>query len=184
MSRDFRGAATAFVTSEPVAAEPPREFAFSDADFRSLAQFAHEQAGIALADSKRNRLQPLVTPPAGAWPDLVSPISRTSRRRSRRIGKFHQRDFDQPHQVFFREAHHFDHFARMSPCLSCKARTAPLVAALGLVGRLFDREEPYTIAVVLKHEIRDLDRHDVRILATDIDTVYVIGKGVRGEYQA
>ena len=36
---------------------------------------------------------------------------------------------------------------------------------------------------MLKREIRDLDRHDVRILATDIDTD-VIGKGVRGEYQA
>ena len=31
-----------------------REFAFSDADFRGLAQLAYEHAGIALADSKRN----------------------------------------------------------------------------------------------------------------------------------
>jgi hypothetical protein len=53
MSQGYRGAAAAFVTSES-AAGPSREFAFSNADFRSLAQFAYEQAGIALADSKGN----------------------------------------------------------------------------------------------------------------------------------
>jgi chemotaxis protein methyltransferase CheR len=44
-------------------------------------------------------------------------------------------------------------------------------------------EEPYTIAVVIKREVRDLERHDVRILATDIDTE-VLGRGARGEYPA
>ncbi len=54
MSHAYRGAAAAFVPNEVAAAELAREFAFSDADFRSLAQFAYEQAGISLADSKRN----------------------------------------------------------------------------------------------------------------------------------
>ena len=35
--------------------------------------------------------------------------------------------------------------------------------------------------MVLKREMRDIERHDVRILATDIDTE-VIGKGARGVY--
>ena len=42
-------------------------------------------------------------------------------------------------------------------------------------------EEPYTIAVVLKKEIPDILRHDVRILATDIDTD-VIARAARGVY--
>jgi chemotaxis protein methyltransferase CheR len=54
MSRDHRGTGAALAVSEPAVAEPAREFAFSDADFRGLVQFAYEQAGIALADSKRN----------------------------------------------------------------------------------------------------------------------------------
>ena len=48
-----RGTATA-LTFDRGAGEIIREFAFSDADFRSLAQLAYEYAGIALADSKRN----------------------------------------------------------------------------------------------------------------------------------
>jgi chemotaxis protein methyltransferase CheR len=182
MPQGYRGAAAAFVTSEPAAAEPPREFAFSDADFRSLAQFAYEQAGIALADSKRN---------------LV--YSRLSRR-LRALGLQTFREYREYLAAntselesfinaistnltkFFREAHHFDHFRTHV--------AVPFVqAAHGKVGRRLrvwsagcsTGEEPYTVAVVLKREIRDIDRHDVRILATDIDTE-VIGKGARGEY--
>ncbi len=39
---------------EFAAADVSREFEFSDADFRSLAQLAYQHAGIALSDSKRN----------------------------------------------------------------------------------------------------------------------------------
>jgi chemotaxis protein methyltransferase CheR len=182
MSKGLRGMAAGFAPSEPAAPEPQREFAFSDADFRSLAQYAYEQAGIALADSKRN---------------LV--YSRLSRR-LRVLGLQTFREYREhlasnPSELeafinaistnltkFFREAHHFDHFRTHI--------AVPFVqAAHGKVGRRLrvwsagcsTGEEPYTIAVVLKREIRDIDRHDVKILATDIDTE-VIGKGVRGEY--
>jgi chemotaxis protein methyltransferase CheR len=85
---------------------------------------------------------------------------------------------------FFREGHHFDHFRTHV--------AVPFVqAAHGKVGhrlRVWSAgcstgEEPYSVAVVLKREIRDIERHDVRILATDIDTE-VIAKGARGEYPA
>jgi chemotaxis protein methyltransferase CheR len=182
MSRNFRGAATAVSLSEPTTPEPAREFAFSDTDFRSLAQFAYEQAGIALADSKRN---------------LV--YSRLSRRlRVLKLSSFRQyREYlaaNAPElesfinaistnlTKFFREAHHFDHFRTHV--------AVPFVqASHGKSGRRLrvwsagcsTGEEPYTIAVVLKREMPDIDRHDVRILATDIDTE-VIAKGARGEY--
>jgi len=169
---------------ELVIAEPVREFAFSDADFRSLAQFAYQQAGIALSDSKRN---------------LV--YSRLSRRlRALGLTSFKQyREYLAANTgelenfinaistnltKFFREAHHFDHF---------RSHVAvPFVQdAHGAVGKRLrvwsagcsTGEEPYTIGVVLKREIRDLARHDVKILATDIDTD-VVAKGARGEYPA
>ena len=164
--------------------EPPREFEFSDADFRNLAQYAYDQAGIALSDSKRN---------------LV--YSRLSRR-LRALGMTAFREYREylaatPSELesfinaistnltkFFREAHHFDHFRTHV--------AVPFVqAAHGKMGQRLrvwsagcsTGEEPYSVAVVLKREIRDIDRHDVKILATDIDTE-VLGKGARGEYPA
>jgi chemotaxis protein methyltransferase CheR len=183
MLRDNASAA-ALAVRDVVVTEPAREFAFSDADFRGLAQYAYEQAGIALSDSKRN---------------LV--YSRLSRR-LRTLGMASFREYREylaatPAELegfinaistnltkFFREAHHFDHFRTHV--------AVPFVqSAHGKVGhrlRVWSAgcstgEEPYSIAVVLKREIRDIERHDARILATDIDTE-VLGKGTRGEYPA
>lgn len=183
MAQDNRSAAAAFANSGPAAADGDREFAFSDADFRGLAQVAYEQAGIALADSKRN---------------LV--YSRLSRRlRALGLTTFREyRDFLSENLAeresfinaistnltkFFRESHHFDHLR--SEVVGRFAKTH-----VGKPGRMrvwsagcSSGEEPYTIAVVIKKEIRDLERHDIRILATDIDTE-VLGRGSRGEYPA
>jgi chemotaxis protein methyltransferase CheR len=83
---------------------------------------------------------------------------------------------------FFRESHHFDHFRTHV--------AVPFVQqAHGKSGQRLrvwsagcsTGEEPYTIAVVLKREIRNPADQDVRILATDIDT-NVIAKGAAGEY--
>jgi chemotaxis protein methyltransferase CheR len=177
-----RKTATAIMAGEAAVAEPAREFAFSEADFRALAQFAYQQAGIALSDSKRN---------------LV--YSRLSRRlRALGLTSFRQyRDYLAANASelesflnaistnltkFFREAHHFDHL---------RTHVAAAFAQRGGAGRRLrvwsagcsTGEEPYTIAVVLKREIDDAHRRDVRILATDIDTD-VLGRAARGFYPA
>ncbi len=182
MSHGYRGAAAAPVTSDPAATEPAREFAFSDADFRGLVQIAYELAGIALADSKRNLVYSRVS-------RRLRALGLTSFRQYREYLTANASELESFINAistnltkFFREAHHFDHFRTHV--------AVPFVqASHGAVGRRLrvwsagcsTGEEPYTIAVVLKREIRDVDRHDVRILATDIDTE-VIAKGVRGEY--
>jgi chemotaxis protein methyltransferase CheR len=170
------------VTNDLTIPDANREFKFSDADFRSLAQFAYAHAGIALADSKRNLI-----------------YSRLSRR-LRALGQTtfkEYRDYLAENESelenfinaistnltkFFREAHHFDHFRTHV--------AVPFVQeAHGRSGQRLrvwsagcsTGEEPYTIAVVLKREIRNPADHDVRILATDIDT-NVIAKGAAGEY--
>ena len=181
VSNGTRNVAAAFASSESAAADSAREFAFSDADFRNLAQYAYDQAGIALADNKRN---------------LV--YSRLSRRlRALNMTTFREyREYlaATPSELeafinaistnltkFFREAHHFDHFrthvaAQFGQEHQPGGRRLRVWSAGCSTG-----EEPHTIAVVLKREIRDIHRHDVRILATDIDTE-VIAKGKRGEY--
>jgi hypothetical protein len=51
----IRGDAAALILTDNAAIAAPREFAFSDADFRDLAHLAYQHAGISLSDSKRNR---------------------------------------------------------------------------------------------------------------------------------
>lgn len=182
MRPNYGNAAAAFVSNEPAAADSSREFKFSDADFRGLAQYAYDYAGISLSDSKRNLI-----------------YSRLSRR-LRALGQTSFRDYRDYLAAneaelenfinaistnltkFFRESHHFDHlrtyvavpFAQAG--LRSPGRRLRVWSAGCSTG-----EEPYTIAVVLKREIRDIHQHDVRILATDIDTS-VIATGATGAY--
>ncbi len=176
------GAAVAFASVALPAIDTEREFNFTDADFQSLVKLAREHAGISLAESKRN---------------LV--YSRLSRRlRTLGLRSFQDyRDYLAANSAelesfinaistnltkFFREAHHFEHLR--THVAAGFAQTA--VRRPGARLRIWSAgcstgEEPYTIASVLKREIPDIHRYDVRILATDIDTE-VIAKGVRGEY--
>lgn len=182
MALAHRKMATAPASNDTAPVEPPREFAFSDSDFRALAQFAYEHAGIALADSKRN---------------LV--YSRLSRRlRSLGLSSFRQyRDYLAANSSelegflnaistnltkFFREAHHFDHFRSHVAAAFAQAGGSCRRLRVWSAG-CSTGEEPYSIAVVLKHEVDAVHRHDVRILATDIDTD-VLGKAARGLYPA
>ena len=178
LARSEAGAATA----APLVPEAPREFAFSEADFRSLAQVAYDYAGIALSDSKRNLL-----------------YSRLSRR-LRVLGLASFRDYrdylagndreiemfinsiSTNHTKFFREEHHFDHLRShlVLPFVQSAKASGNRRLRIWSAG-CSSGEEPYTIAVVLKREIHDLHSHDVRILATDIDTD-VLAKAERGEF--
>src|ERR1700736_2818424 len=161
-----RGAAAAL-------AAPLREFEFLEADFRSLAQIAREQTGIALSDAKR---------------DLV--YGRLSRRlRALGLLSFRQyRDYlegddgeqeierfinsiSTNHTKFFREEHHFTHFRTSVAQTFAQQDQKRAVRRLRVwAAGCSTGEEPYTIALVLRREIADMARHDVKILATDIDT--------------
>ncbi len=161
--------------------EAAREFAFSDADFRSLVQLAHEHAGISLSDSKRNLVYTRVSRRlralgftafkqyrdylAGNSGELESFINAISTNLTK----------------FFRESHHFDHFRShvAQPFLKASQRGDGRFRVWS--AGCSTGEEPYTVASVLKHEIPDGSRHDIRILATDIDTD-VLAKAARGVY--
>jgi chemotaxis protein methyltransferase CheR len=161
--------------------EAAREFHFSDADFRNLVQLAREHAGIALSDSKRNlvytrvsrRLRALgftafkqyrdyLAENAGELESFINAISTNLTK-------------------FFRESHHFDHFRGhvVQPFLRGAQRGDGRLRVWS--AGCSTGEEPYTIAAVLRHEIPTGSRHDIRILATDIDTD-VLAKAARGIY--
>jgi chemotaxis protein methyltransferase CheR len=166
--------------------EVTREFPFSDADFRKLAEFTYRHTGIALSDSKR---------------DLV--YNRLSRR-LRALGLSSFREYQEylegvdghdekerfinsvstNHTRFFREAHHFVHFRTHVAMPFAHAHRGSGSGRLRIWSAgCSTGEEPYSIALVLTAEIASAARRDIRILATDIDTE-VLAKGAHGEYSA
>src|SRR5258708_7141619 len=167
------------------AAAPQREFAFSESDFEFWAALAYERAGISLSDSKRNlvygrlsrRLRALGLTSFGEYREYLEGGD------GGEIERFIN-SISTNHTKFFREAHHFTHLR------SSVAETFAQQDQKRAVRRLrvwsagcSTGEEPYTIALVLRREIADMARQDVKILATDIDTD-VLAKASRGEYAA
>jgi chemotaxis protein methyltransferase CheR len=164
------------------AVDTEREFAFSEQDFRSLVQLAYEYAGIALSESKRNLLYSRLSRRLrilglDSFRDYREYLAKNEREIENFINSISTN-----HTKFFREAHHFDHLRThvILPFAQAAGRSTGRRLRIWSAG-CSSGEEPYTIAVVLKREIRDIDAHDVRILATDIDTD-VLGRAARGEF--
>jgi len=175
----FGQSAAAAPILDDSAQDSRREFAFSDADFKFLSQLAYEHAGIVLSEAKRN---------------LV--YGRLSRRlRILKLNTFREyreyitgedaevqnfiNSISTNHTKLFRESHHFDHFrAHVVKPLAQNAQSQRLrIWSAGCSSG----EEPYTIAAVIARDVSNLGRHDVRMLATDIDTD-ILTKAARGEF--
>ncbi len=179
-----RAAAAALPNSGAAAPDPQREFAFSKGDFEYLAALAYERAGISLSDSKRNlvygrlsrRLRALGLTSFGEYRGYLENDSSEIERFINSISTNHTK--------FFREAHHFTHFRSGVAQIFAQQDQKRTMRRLRIWSAgCSTGEEPYTIALVLRREIADIKRHDVKILATDIDTD-VLAKASRGEYAA
>ncbi len=157
-----------------------KDFEFSDADFRFIAKFVRDKAGIVLAEHKK----PMV------YSRLV--------RRLRQLGIKKFSDYcsllnsaDGDEEVlllinaittnltsFFREQHHFEHLAYIlrydkSLFASRRIRIWSAGCSVGM--------EVYSIAITIAQTIGDYKNWDIKLLATDIDT-NVLAHGVTGEY--
>ncbi len=160
----------------PADTATPRQFTFTDADFRRVCGLIHARAGIALGEHKREMV-----------------YSRLSRRlRARGLTSFDaylaplERDADAPEweafvnalttnlTAFFREPHHFPLLAAHVAAL---ARPVSVWCAAASTG-----EEPYSIAMTLAET---LGHHAgaSRVHATDIDT-QVLARAQAGVYPA
>ena len=160
-----------------------REFEFGDEDFQALRKLVREVTGISLSEQKR---------------ELVYG------RLARRLRALNLRTFREYRQLlasdtsgelvqfcnaittnltaFFREPHHFDHLKNdvLMPLLqkAGASRRVRIWSAGCSTG-----EEPYSIAMTVLESVRDIERWDIRILATDLDSD-VLEKAKRGIYTA
>ena len=168
--------------STPLLPDQAREFIFSDADFVSLARLAYDYAGISLSDAKRNlvysrlsrRLRVLGLESFAAYRAYLDETPREIENFINSISTNHTR--------LFREAHHFDHLRAsvIQPFVAEAKRGRAERLRIWSAG-CSSGEEPFTIAAVICKEMPEAARHDVRILATDIDTE-VLRKAERGEF--
>jgi chemotaxis protein methyltransferase CheR len=166
----------------PLLADQPREFSFSDADFVGLARVAYDYAGISLSEAKRNlvysrlsrRLRVLGLETFAAYRAYLDETPREIENFINSISTNHTR--------LFREAHHFDHLRTsvIQPFVAEAKRGRSQRLRIWSAG-CSSGEEPFTIAAVICKELPDAAHHDVRILATDIDTE-VLRKAERGEF--
>ena len=147
-----------------------REFAFTGEDFRTIAAVLHGDAGIYLPDSKATlvysrlakRLRVLGLSNFREYCQLIQGQNGVDERQAMLAA------LTTNVTRFFREPHHFEDLRhKVMPALAAKARAGGRV-------RLWSAgcstgPEPYSMALTLLNVLPDAARHDIKILATDID---------------
>ena len=146
------------------------EYPFTEADFRQIAALLHADAGISLPQTKATlvysrlakRLRALGLASFQDYCDLVA-TAEGADERQRMLASLTTNV-----TRFFREPHHFDHLHdRMLPELISEAKAGGRVR-LWSAG-CSSGQEPYSAAMTLLALDPQAARHDIRILATDID---------------
>ena len=163
---------------------PPQDqvLKFSHEDFNSLRQLVNTHTGISLSEKKSElvygrisrRLRSLGLTCFGEYCELLKnnpgdEIEHFSNAITTNL------------TAFFREKHHFDYLAQqVVPLLLerySKTRRLRIWSAGCSTG-----EEAYSLAITLREAIPDLDKKDIRILATDLDS-NVVQTAAMGVYK-
>lgn len=164
------------------AMEREREFEFREEDFRFISSLVHKQTGIVLAEHKKDMVYARIA------------------RRLRSLGLKTFRDYCSLLEgdlngeelgnfvnavttnltSFFRESHHFTHLSEH--VLKAAVANPPANRRLRLWSAACSSgAEPYSMAMTCLEAIKDIERWDIKILATDIDTG-MLAKSASGEY--
>jgi chemotaxis protein methyltransferase CheR len=159
------------------------EFAFTAADLDAIVRIMMAETGISLSGAKGNliysrlakHLRRLGLRSFAQYCQLVaSPEGETER---------HEMITALTTNVtrFFREPHHFDHLRdNVLPGLIARAKAGERIRLWS--SACSSGQEPYSMALTLLQAMPDAPRHDIRILATDIDT-NVLATGTAGIYE-
>jgi chemotaxis protein methyltransferase CheR len=158
------------------------EFPFTARNFTAIATLMHQDTGISLHDNKANlvysrlakRLRTLGLENFDAYCELIASPAGIEERQTMIAA------LTTNVTRFFREPHHFEHL---------KTEILPrLVSGLkaGKKIRLWSAacssgQEPYSMALTILSVLPDAARHDIKILATDIDP-NMIAAGTAGFY--
>lgn len=160
-----------------------REFEFGDEDFQALRKLVRDVTGISLSEQKRELV----------YGRLARRLRALNLRSFREYRELLARDeagelvqfcnaITTNLTSFFREPHHFDHLrdALLIPMQNRppSQRRLRIWSAGCSTG-----EEPYSIAITILESVPDIERWDIRILATDLDSD-VVEKARRGVYAA
>lgn len=168
------------------ALSPADAVAFTRADFAAIAALAHSHAGIVLAESKatlvHSRLGVRVRARGlSAFSDYIALISRDRDERAVAIEALTTN-----HTKFFREAHHFEHFARTVRPGLIERLAAGQRVRLWSAGSS-SGEEAYSLMMTLLGDDRAAARAvlsgDVALLASDLSRA-VLEIGRKGLYPA
>jgi chemotaxis protein methyltransferase CheR len=160
-----------------------REFQFTDADFIALRTLVKEMTGISLAESKRElvygrvsrRLRVLGLSSFGEYRELLK-----SGDGSELVAFCNALTTNLT--SFFRESHHFDYlrdeFLAVRRDANRRSERIRIWSSACSSG-----EEPYSIAMTIMESIPDLQKWDIKILATDLDSD-ILARAQRGSYAA
>jgi chemotaxis protein methyltransferase CheR len=152
---------------------PDWQAPLSDAQFDFLRSAVKTHTGISLADYKRNmlyrrissRMRALGLADVDAYCDVLKGIDAALE-----VPLFINAVTTNK-TSFFREAHHFEHLAKVAlPDIEARAARSGRRRLRIWSAGCSSGEEPYTIAITLCEHLQAMMHWDAKILATDIDT--------------
>ena len=159
-----------------------KEFIFKDSDFRKLIAIVHDRTGISIAEHKKDMMYGRIARRLRAldlkkFDDYIAFLESDS-------GEKEINDFVNAVTTnltkFFREQHHFDHLrdVAIKNVITNKRDKRLRIWSAGCSSGM----ECYSIAMTVAETIPDMERWDIRILATDIDS-NMLTKGEEGIYK-
>ncbi len=159
-----------------------REFEFSDRHFEIIRRFVTENTGIVLTDAKKDMVYSRLTKrvrkgPYNNFNDFCHAIESDDLEEQDYLINAITTNLT----AFFREKHHFEFLAETAIPelikLNANSKRLRIWSAGCSTG-----EEAYSIAIVLRETIPNIDEWDIEILATDLDA-NVLAHGQAGVYR-
>ena len=157
---------------EPLLNNIKKEFIFTDDDFNFLSELAVKTAGINLTTDKRELVYGRVSKRLRILDiDNFKDYCKLLKKKNSEESLHFINSITTNVTSFFRENHHFEYLANnvIPDIIKSNAGLSTPRLRIWSAG-CSTGEEPYSIAMVLRENISDIDNWDAKILATDLDS--------------